>query len=444
MPAVMWFRRDLRLHDHPALLAACDAAGDGVVPLFVLDAELWSRAGQARLAWLSRSLHALDESLGGSLVLRTGNPVEVVPAVAAEAQACSVHISADYGPYGAERDAQVAQALDGTPLEATGSPYAVAPGRVLTGGGEGYQVFTPFLRAWVEHGWRGPVDPPKPSQTWVDLGGDTPPEEDPPEGMTLPEVGEGAARRKWRDFLPRLAGYPEDRDRPDREGTSRLSPHLRWGEIHPRTLLADLAEAAADRSLREPAAKFRAELGWREFHADVLHRHPAATREPLRAEFAEMRWDEPGPELDAWKEGRTGFPVVDAGMRELRATGTMHNRVRMIAASFLIKDLHLDWRLGARHFMDYLVDGDLASNQLNWQWVAGSGSDAAPYFRVFNPTSQGRRFDPEGAYIRRWVPELADAEDPHQPGSVAGYPAPVVDHAVERRVALDRWQEIRR
>jgi deoxyribodipyrimidine photo-lyase len=218
--------------------------------------------------------------------------------------------------------------------------------------------------------------------------------------------------------------------------------HLKWGEIHPRTMLADLA------ALRSNGARtYRTELAWREFYADVLFARPETARDYYRPEYAAMSYAEPGAALDAWRRGRTGFPIVDAGQRQLRHTGWMHNRVRMITASFLVKDLHIEWQYGARHFMRWLVDGDLASNQHGWQWVAGCGTDAAPYFRVFNPTTQGRRFDPDGGYVRRWVPELADVADPHDPGpddrERVGYPEPMVDHAEERREALARWEEIR-
>jgi deoxyribodipyrimidine photo-lyase len=211
-----------------------------------------------------------------------------------------------------------------------------------------------------------------------------------------------------------------------------MSTYLKWGELHPRTLLADL-----DRS--EGAAAYRRELAWREFYADVLWHEPESARRDLRPEFAALEYDEPDERFEAWKLGRTGFPVVDAGMREMLATGRMHNRVRMVVASFLVKDLHVWWRHGARHFMEWLADGDLASNQQNWQWVAGSGTDPAPFFRVFNPTTQGRKFDADGDYVRRWVPELADvpAASVHEPQDVPGYPAPIVDHAAERRRALE-------
>jgi len=222
-----------------------------------------------------------------------------------------------------------------------------------------------------------------------------------------------------------------------------MSVHLKWGEIHPRTMLADLARLRS-----KGAVTYRKELAWREFYADVLFHRPETAREYLRPEFAQMAYDEPGDLLEAWRHGRTGFPIVDAGMRQLRATGWMHNRVRMIVASFLVKDLHVEWQHGAAHFMHWLVDGDLASNQHGWQWTAGCGTDAAPFFRVFNPTSQGRKFDPDGAYVRRWVAELAEVDDPHEPDDDVrrrvGYPVAVVDHKEERREALDRWEKIRR
>ncbi len=299
----------------------------------------------------------------------------------------------------------------------------------------------------MEHGWRDPVDAPT-GATWLRLEDTVEiPEVELPAGLELPEAGERAAAARWSAYLEQaLADYDSERDRPDRDATSHMSVHLKWGEIHPRTMLADLKGRTST-----GAATYRKELAWREFYADVLFQRPETAREYLRQEFGRMRYDEPDERLAAWKEGRTGFPIVDAGMRQLRATGWMHNRVRMIVASFLVKDLHLEWQHGARHFMQWLVDGDLASNQHGWQWTAGCGTDASPYFRVFNPTTQGRKFDPDGAYVRRWVPELAEVPTKfvHEPsadpdGLPDGYPAPIVDHKAERVEALARYEEIKR
>ena len=434
----MWFRRDLRLTDNPALLAAC--AADEVVPLFVVDPLLWSRSGQVRRAYLSASLAALDESLDGALVVRHGDPRTMVPEVAAGVGAGSVHVAADFGPYGSRRDDDVADALEGVAeLQRLGSPYAVAPGRIINKTGDPYKVYTPFQRSWAEHGWRGPVDPPSTDQRWAAVRTDPVPQEQPPEGLELPPAGEQAALAAWADFRDaRLGDYAEGRNLPATDGASGMSTYLKWGEIHPRTMLHDLGAGTS-------AATYRKELAWREFYADVLWRHPASAREDFRAELKAMEHDEPGELFEAWKAGRTGFPIVDAGMRQLLATGRIHNRVRMICASFLVKDLHVWWWHGARHFMEWLADGDLPSNQHNWQWVAGTGTDAAPYFRVFNPATQGKKFDPDGAYVRRWVAELRDvpAAEIHSPSAVPGYPAPVVDHAEERKEALARYERVR-
>ncbi len=451
----MWFRRDLRLADNPALLDACDpgeGAGEGgVLPLFVLDPVLWGPAGVSRRWYLSRSLTALDGSLreqGGGLTVRRGDPVREVLTAARQVGATRVHIAADYGPYGHRRDLDVERALAqaGVDLVRTGSPYAVAPDRVRNGSGRPYQVFTPFSRGWLEHGWRDPVDPPK-DVRWLSPGDSVDiPDPSLPAGLELPEAGEEAARRAWRDYVEeRLEEYDAHRDRPDLDVTSHMSMRLKWGEIHPRTMLADLRDRPGN-----AAATYRKELAWREFYADVLFQRPRSARDYLREEFAQMDYDEPGDRFTAWCEGRTGFPIVDAGMRQLRSVGWMHNRVRMIVASFLVKDLHIEWQHGARHFMHWLVDGDLASNQHGWQWTAGCGTDAAPYFRVFNPVTQGEKFDPQGRYIRRWVTELADVEQKflHQPwtrpeGPPAGYPQPIVDHRAERAEALRRYEQVK-
>ncbi|PFG43866.1 deoxyribodipyrimidine photo-lyase [Isoptericola jiangsuensis] len=450
----MWFRRDLRLSDNPALVAAVEearAAGGDVVGLYVLDDALWARAGANRLAYLADSLRALDEACGGALVVRRGDPREVVPAVVHESGAAAVHVAASHEPFGVRRDDAVRAALPAdVPLVVTGSAYAVSPGRVLTGGGTPYQVFTPFRGAWLEHGWRAPA--PRPREVpWRALRRDDLPDVTPT--ADLPRAGEAAARRRWHAFLrDGLAGYAERRDRPDLTGTSAMSVHLRWGEVHPRTLLADLADALAGGAPSDDVTTFRSELAWREFHADVLHHQPGARTRSLRAVVPDDAWARDATEtdlLDAWREGRTGYPLVDAGMRQLLATGWMHNRVRMVVASFLVKDLHVRWQRGAEHFMAHLVDGDVSQNQLNWQWVAGTGYDAAPYFRVFNPVTQAKKFDPDGAYVRHWVPELRDVAGPrvHEPWRLdpppAGYPAPLVDHAVERKIALDDFQRAR-
>jgi deoxyribodipyrimidine photo-lyase len=443
MTSVMWFRRDLRLADNPALLAALAGAADTqVVPLFVLDPALRCPAGAARRAYLEASLTDLGMRVGG-LQLRRGDPVREVAEVARAADASTVHVAEDFGPHGRQRDLDVEAELarHGISLVRTGSPYAVEPGRVVNKTGDHYQVFTPYSRAWRDHGWRTPLEPPR-AVHWVRPLKNHPLDDAPiPAGLRLPAAGESAAHRRWRDFLERhLGDYALTRDRPDLEGTSRMSTHLKWGEIHPRTMLADLA--------RHPgagAATYTTELAWREFYADVLWRSPGSAREYLNPEFARMEYDRPGIRFTAWCDGLTGYPIVDAGMRQLRSEGWMHNRVRMIVASFLVKDLHIEWRHGARHFMRWLADADLASNQHGWQWAAGCGTDASPYFRIFNPTLQGKRFDPHGDYVRRYVPELrpVDEKSIHEPwtldgGPPGGYPSPIVDHRHERRESLRR------
>jgi len=448
MTSVMWFRRDLRLADNPALLAAVSDAEDGrVVPLFVLDPALGRPAGAARRAYLAASLTDLGARLGG-LQLRRGDPVQEVVEVARAAHASTVHVAEDFGPHGRARDLDVEARLarHGISLARTGSAYAVPPGRVLNKTGGHYQVFTPYSSAWRDQGWPTPAMPPG-SVSWVrPLESHSLGDAVIPAGLRLPPAGEAAAQRRWHDFLEgRLDDYATTRDRADLDGTSRMSVHLKWGEIHPRTMLADLAHHPG-----AGAAAYGTELAWREFYADVLWRSPASAREYLKPEFARMQYDEPGSRFTAWCVGLTGYPIVDAGMRQLRSEGWMHNRVRMIVASFLVKDLHIEWRHGARHFMRWLVDGDLASNAHGWQWVAGCGTDASPYFRIFNPTAQGKRFDPEGSYVRRYVPELrhVDARSIHEPwtlhgGPPGGYPSPIVDHGLERRESLRRLEMLR-
>lgn len=450
MPSVAWFRRDLRLLDNPSLLAAVgEARGHAdprVVPLFVIDPRLWKPAGTVRRAYLVASLHALDESLGGHLLIRHGDPADVLPQVAAAAGATSVHVAADFGPYGERRDASVEARLDGTRLVRTGSSYAVAPGRVRKDDGTAYRVFTPFYRAWRQQGWPAPADDlPEDVGWWIPMTGEGyPPEVDA--GVDLPAAGEAAAWASWEAFRSSaLASYPVDRNRPDLPGTSGLSHHLKYGEIHPRSLLAELSDEDEI---------FRKELCWREFYADVLRQRPDSAHRSLDPRFDEaMSWDA-GPDADryfeAWCLGRTGYPFIDAGMRQLRAEGWMHNRVRMVVASFLVKDLHQPWQRGAAEFMHWLRDGDLASNAHGWQWTAGCGTDAAPFYRVFNPVLQGTKFDPAGDYVRRYVPELSHlvgvaVHEPwnHPDGTAHGYPARIVDHAAQRDRALADYAAIK-
>ncbi|MBM7458746.1 cryptochrome/photolyase family protein [Rhodococcus coprophilus] len=445
-PAIVWFRRDLRLRDLPALLSAAATAPRGVA-LFVLDDALLRPAGPRRRSYLMRCLHALDDDLSGRLVVVRGDPADAVPAVAREFDASEVHVSEDFGPYGRQRDARVAEALGDVPLVASGSPYAVSPGRIVKADGTPYKVFSAYRRAWFDHGTRPPAHTGAETVEWLDSAGVKSRVPIPePEDVTLPPAGERAALARWREFVADgLGRYATDRDRPALDGTSRLSAHLKFGCIHPRTLLHDLRDHRGD-----GAATFRSELAWRDFYADVLHHRPDTARKNYNRTFDAIEYDT-GPDADAlftaWCEGRTGFPIVDAGMRQLLEEGFVPNRVRMIVASFLTKDLHIPWWRGARHFMRYLADGDLASNQHNWQWTAGSGTDAAPYFRIFNPTTQGEKFDPKGDYVRRWVPELRSVVGRRvhtlPDGPPTGYPAPVVDHAHERRTALERYGRIR-
>lgn len=428
-----WLRRDLRLGDLPAL---GEAIGDGnreVLVCFVLDPRLESSSGERRLAFLYDSLRELDAKLDGKLLVVRGRPDEEIPRLVDAVGAGSVHVSEDFSPFGRRRDDAVTAALEksGATWQPVGSPYLVSPGRVTKSDGTPYKVFTPFFRAWRDHGWRAPAKTQAPSNIL------NPSDIHPSGRIRIPAApttldlpaGEDAALERWRSFVDDdLSGYESDRDRPDLDASSRMSAYLKFGNIHPRTMAADLGRS-------QSAQAYLRELAFRDFYADVLYNWPKSLWHNWNDQFDDIALDtgkSAEKHFDAWREGRTGFPLVDAGMRQLSETGFMHNRVRMIAASFLVKDLHLPWWWGAKWFLDQLTDGDMASNQHGWQWAAGTGTDAAPYFRVFNPETQAKKFDPDGEYIRRWIPEF-DTDD---------YPEPIVDHKAEREEALRRFGEL--
>ena len=441
----MWLRRDLRLSDQPALATARGADDSSVLLCFVVDPRLEKSSGERRLAFLFDSLRELDAKLDGRLLVVRGRPDEEIPRLAQAVDAEAVHISEDFSPFGRRRDEAVAEALGDIPLEATGSPYLVSPGRITKDDGNPYKVFTPYFRRWSEHGWRKPADSSIPGSAVVD------PSEVKKSGrIKIPKAptklsfpaGEDAALARWAEFVDDdLADYDTGRDDPAGDVTSRMSAYLKYGNIHPRTLAADLTRPAprgakerSDGASRGGQAYLR-ELAFRDFYADVLYHWPHSLWHNWNRQFDDIALDtdeKAYERFEAWKAGRTGFPLVDAGMRQLAETGWMHNRVRMVTASFLVKDLHLPWWWGAEWFLEQLVDGDMASNNHGWQWAAGTGTDAAPYFRVFNPEAQAKKFDPKGEYVRRWVGDT-DADD---------YPEPIVDHKAEREEALRRFGEI--
>lgn len=433
MTRLMWFRRDLRLGDLPALL---DAGADDaeVLACYVLDPRLTASSGPRREQFLYDSLRELRDALDGRLLVIRGRPDTEIPALVKAVEATSVHVSAEFTPFGRARDEAVAKALGDIPLESSGSPYLVSPGRLTKDDGSTYKVFTPYFRRWREHGWRKPAKTGPKSARWIDpadVSGVGKNLEIPDPGTELPyPAGEKAAKRRWKRFADEgLDGYADDRNRPDLDATSRMSAYLHFGNIHPRTLAADLTSKAEG-----PAAYLR-ELAFRDFYATVLAEWPRSVWWNFNSDFDAIEVDEDKEaqaHFAAWKDGRTGFPIVDAGMRQLRESGFMHNRVRMITASFLVKDLHLPWQWGAKWFLEQLLDGDMASNQHGWQWAAGSGTDAAPYFRVFNPDTQGKKFDPEEVFVRRWVPEYGTDD----------YPQPIVDHSAERAEALRRYNAL--
>lgn len=475
MTDLLWFRQDLRLDDNPALAAAVRRGGP-VIPVFILDPDGegdWPPGGASRW-WLHHSLAALADALaarGSRLILRRGAASAVLEDLIDETGAAAVLWNRRHEPASLERDTTLKRDLKqrGIAAESFNGALLFEPWEIRTGAGTPFKVFTPFWRACLE---RGGIAAPHGSSKEIPGPWRWPRSDDLERWGLLPTrpdwagglrkawtPGEAGARKRLSAFLRQgLAGYATRRDRPDVDGSSALSPHLHWGEIGPRRVWQAVEHAAAGTpGLRPAAAAYQRELGWREFATHLLVARPELPVEPLDRRFADYPWETDRKALRAWQQGRTGYPIVDAGMRQLWRTGWMHNRVRMIAASFLIKDLRIHWREGEAWFWDTLVDADLANNAFNWQWVAGCGADAAPYFRIFNPVLQGEKLDPDGTYVRRFVPELSQLPPRwiHKPwqapefvlveaGVALGrtYPKPIVDHGDARRLALAAFEAL--
>lgn len=471
------FRHDLRLDDNPALTAAA-ARGGPIVCVFIMPPDdeegLWPAGGAARW-WLHHSLEALSRSLeqaGNRLILRRGPSKQVLDALLADTGADAVLWNRRYEPAAIARDTEMKRWLiedRGVSAVSHNGALLHEPWTIQTQAGKAYTVYTPFSKSCLA----APPPAPLPAPARLPLLRKAPASESLQSLGLLPtrdwadgfsetcQPGEAGAAARLRQFLAQAAeSYGTERDRPDRPGTSRLSAHLHFGEVSPRRIwqaLADLESSKRGGGSGASIDAYRRELLWREFAHHLLYHFPQTTSEPLRSQYAAFPWRDDPAGLQLWQRGRTGYPIVDAGMRELWRTGWMHNRVRMIVASFLVKDLLIPWQAGAKWFWDTLVDADLANNTLGWQWTAGCGADAAPYFRIFNPVSQGRKFDPQGAYVRRWCPELAKLPDEwiHEPWAASpqvmgragvrlgrDYPEPVVDHAMARQRALDALKRI--
>lgn len=472
-PVIVWLSQNLRLRDNPALAAAI-ASGGPVVPIFILDDDtpgLWAPGAAARW-WLHESLLAMDKQLrqrGSRLILARGPALDVLADFAREINASAIYWSRGYEPWSIKLERKLHLALDssGVRCRRFSGQLLFEPEDITTAKGDPYRVFTPFYEKCLASGEIGAALPesaslpPVPGDIESDRLGSwqlQPEKPDWASGLAATWTpGEASALTRLDAFVKKaLATYGTDRDQPGKGGTSRLSPHLHFGEISPRQLWHAVKSAAVKKKgkTRAGAESFLRELLWREFSAHLLFHWPHITHSPFRNNFAAFPWRKDEPGLKAWQQGNTGYPIVDAGMRELWATGWMHNRVRMIAASFLVKDLLVPWQRGEEWFRDTLVDADPANNAANWQWVADCGADAAPYFRIFSPVLQGKKFDAEGAYVKTWLPELAKLPKSHihspwaapqktleKAGIVLGetYPKPIVDHKAARERALEAF-----
>jgi deoxyribodipyrimidine photo-lyase len=465
---IHWFRRDLRLHDNSALAAASRDSGGSVIPAFILDDAILSGRffSPARTTFLLAGLRALGADLrarGLRLILRRGEPLHELRRLAEESGARGVYWNRDYSPYAIRRDSAIKAGLSAAGYAAKSFKDVVIfeMDEIVTKGGGPYSVYTPYARQWRQLlGERSVTAQAIPELRAIDspLADERIPE---PADLgirceqAIPEAGEAQARALLRQFHAGIERYAQQRDLPGIAGTSRLSPYLRLGMISPRQCIAAALEARPGPG----PDTWVGELAWRDFYVQVMYHSPHVLRGAFRPAYDALAWENDEGLFEAWRAGRTGYPIIDAAMRQLRQEGWMHNRARMIVASFLTKDLLIDWRWGERHFMQLLVDGDPAANNGGWQWAAGTGTDAQPYFRIFNPTSQGERFDPEGVYVRRYVPELANVPSRHihaphlmAPADQAradievgrDYPTPIVDHKERRARALSMYQAIQR
>lgn len=460
--AIWWIRRDMRLTDNQALVEAIRQSNE-IIPLFILDSKLINspKRSDKRLSFLYLGLKQLDTDLrqvGSRLIVRRGDPVTILSKFVNQEKVDGIFAEVDFSPYARNRDARVAA---GFPFTLIGSPGLRHPKEVLKDDGAAYTVYTPYMRAWKKHSIPGRRELlAMPDRIVTPNGIDSEPFPEPinDRGEIYYRPGEVEANYRLERFAEinkgGIFGYGELRNRMDIDGTSGLSPYLRFGMISARQAVVTATEAVQLAPAPEEengAITWVNELIWREFYISILYHFPEVAKQSFRPELRNIRWKNNQGDFNAWKCGATGYPAVDAGMRQLNATGWMHNRARMIAASFLVKDLMIDWRQGEAYFMRQLVDGDPAANNGGWQWTAGTGTDAAPYFRIFNPILQGQKFDPAGRYVRRWVPELERVPDDyiHQPwmmpfalqakiGCTIGktYPAPMVDHNEQRQLAL--------